>query len=37
LEQPDDLGPTTAEGAVWLNEKVDAGIASEPFLFAGRL
>lgn len=35
LSQPDDLGPTTAEGAVWLNEKVDLGIPSEPFLFAG--
>jgi len=35
LSRPDSLGPVTAEGAVWLNEKVDAGIASEPFLFAG--
>lgn len=35
VEQPDRLGPTTAEGAVWLNEPVTAGQASEPFLFAG--
>jgi len=35
LNQPDALGPTTAEGAVWLNEKVSAGNPSEPFLFAG--
>ncbi|CAL1518948.1 hypothetical protein [Chitinophaga sp. MM2321] len=35
LEQPDKLGPNTAEGAVWLNENVKAGEASEPFLFAG--
>jgi hypothetical protein len=35
LTQPDSLGPVTAEGAVWLNEKVEAGGFSEPFLFAG--
>lgn len=35
LEKPDQLGPTTAEGAVWLNEDVKAGEYSEPFLFAG--
>jgi len=35
LKQPDELGPTTAEGAVWLNEKTEAGMPSEPFLFAG--
>jgi len=35
LSKPDSLGPVTAEGAVWLNEKIDADIASEPFLFAG--
>ncbi len=34
-EKPDLLGPTTAEGAVWLSEEVNAGAASEPFLFAG--
>ncbi|MBC8155276.1 MAG: hypothetical protein H7Z72_20490, partial [Bacteroidetes bacterium] len=32
---PDELGPNTAQGAVWLSEKVDANVASEPFLFAG--
>jgi len=35
VNQPDLLGPNTAEGAVWLNEKVAAGEPSEPFLFAG--
>lgn len=35
VTQPDKLGPTTAEGAVWLNEKIDSYTASEPFLFAG--
>lgn len=32
---PDQLGPNTAEGAVWLNEGVKANEPSEPFLFAG--
>ncbi|MGV3504035.1 MAG: hypothetical protein ACO1O1_10025 [Adhaeribacter sp.] len=35
LGKPDHLGPNTAEGAVWLSEKVEANKASEPFLFAG--
>jgi hypothetical protein len=35
LNQPDLLGPNTASGAVWLNEDVSKGEASEPFLFAG--
>lgn len=35
LNQPDVLGPTTAFGAVWLNEEVKAGEHSEPYLFAG--
>jgi hypothetical protein len=35
LTLPDQLGPNTAEGAVWLNEAVKAGETSEPFLFAG--
>lgn len=34
-EMPDQLGTTTASGAVWLNEEVVAGEYSEPFLFAG--
>ena len=32
---PDQLGPTTAEGAVWIDEPVEASQPSEPFLFAG--
>ncbi|MGX5819782.1 hypothetical protein ACWKWU_16415 [Chitinophaga lutea] len=35
LTTPDELGPNTAEGAVWLSEKVEAGAVSEPFLIAG--
>ena len=35
LDQPDQLGPGTAAGSVWLNEEVNSGIASEPFLFNG--
>ncbi|WP_256011694.1 hypothetical protein [Desertivirga xinjiangensis] len=31
----DELGPNTANGAVWLSEQVTAGEASDPFLFAG--
>lgn len=34
-DTPDQLGPNTAEGAVWLNENVDEGAHSEPFLFGG--
>lgn len=35
LDQPDKLGPVTAEGAVWIKEDVKKGVPSEPFLFAG--
>lgn len=35
FNQPDQLGPNTASGAVWLNESVAANQYSEPFLFAG--
>lgn len=35
LTQPDELGPTTANGSVWAKEEVSAGMYSEPFLFAG--
>lgn len=35
LSKPDELGPATAEGAIYLNEPVKAGAYSEPFLFAG--
>jgi len=34
-EKPDQLGPNSAAGSVWLNEKINAGQISEPFLFAG--
>ncbi|HKJ80325.1 MAG TPA: hypothetical protein VKA10_12350, partial [Prolixibacteraceae bacterium] len=34
-EKPDQLGPKTASGAVWLNEEVQANEISEPMLFAG--
>lgn len=34
-EKPDQLGPCTAEGAVWMSEEVKSGVPSEPFLFAG--
>lgn len=32
---PDQLGPATAEGAVWIRDPVKIGDVSEPFLFAG--
>lgn len=35
IDKPDQLGPNTAEGAVWLSEQVAANTYSEPFLFAG--
>lgn len=31
----DHLGPASGQGAVWLNDDVKAGEASEPFLFSG--
>lgn len=34
-EKPSQLGPNTAEGAVWISENIKAGEYSEPFLFAG--
>jgi len=34
-EQLDHLGPTTASGAVWVADAVNAGQVSEPFLFSG--
>ena len=34
-EKPDQLGPNTAAGSIWLNEKINEGEISEPFLFAG--
>lgn len=35
LSTPDELGLTTAYGAVWEKENVNANVPSEPFLFAG--
>jgi len=35
LHLPDRLGPATASGSVWIDDKVKAGETSEPFLFAG--
>jgi hypothetical protein len=35
IDKPDQLGPNTAEGAVWIAEEIKAGTLSEPFLFAG--
>ena len=35
LEKPDQLGPNTSEGAIWISEDIKAGEVSEPFLFAG--
>ena len=35
LDQPDLLGPNTANGAVWISEEINADEYSEPMLFAG--
>lgn len=35
IDQPDHLGPATAEGALYLSEEISADTPSEPFLFAG--
>jgi hypothetical protein len=35
IEQPDELGTTTASGAVWVDNRLQSGAVSEPFLFAG--
>lgn len=35
LDVPDQLGPSHAFGAVWLEEDIENGEVSEPFLFAG--
>ena len=34
-DTPEQLGPTTASGAVWMDEPVVKDVPSEPFLFAG--
>jgi hypothetical protein len=31
----DHLGPVIGRGAVWVNEAVEAGVPSDPFLFSG--
>jgi hypothetical protein len=31
----DVLGPALGRGAIWLNDDVNSGVASEPFLFSG--
>ena len=33
--QLDSFGPALGRGAVWLNDAVKAGVASEPFLYSG--
>lgn len=35
LCKPDQLGPTTAGGSVWLHDSVQSSIPSDPFLFSG--
>lgn len=35
VDKPDNLGSTTAIGAVWIDDFVESGEVSEPFLFAG--
>lgn len=35
LDKIDNLGPTTAEGAVWISEDINAHEKSDPFLFTG--
>ncbi|RIW15135.1 hypothetical protein D0X99_11860 [Algoriphagus lacus] len=35
LNLPDQLGPATANGTIWLNEEIPSGVPSEPMLFAG--
>ena len=35
IDKPDNLGPNTAGGSIWLSEEVTANKYSEPMLFAG--
>ena len=35
MNQIEKLGPNTAEGSIWLNEQVEANVASDAFMFAG--
>ncbi|MBX3255983.1 MAG: hypothetical protein KF862_17745 [Chitinophagaceae bacterium] len=34
-QKPDELGPASVSGMVWLKEEITAGKTSEPMLFAG--
>jgi len=34
-DTPDDVGPVTAGGSVWLKEDIKKGVPSDPFLFNG--
>ena len=35
VTKPDELGPATVDGALWIKEEVKAGECSDPYLFAG--
>ncbi len=35
LDKPDELGPATAEGALYISEQIEPESPSEPFLFSG--
>lgn len=35
MDLPDNLGPTTANGSIWLTEEVSEGSTSDPMLFSG--
>ena len=35
LDAPDKLGPAIGRGGVWVDEPVQAGVASDPFLLGG--
>lgn len=35
LTKPNELGPATADGAVWEKEEIQANVYCEPYLFAG--
>jgi len=35
LDTPDHLGPAIGRGSVWVDEPVQAGVPSDPFLLAG--
>ncbi len=35
LDAPDKLGPAIARGSVWVDEPVQAGVPSDPFLLGG--